>query len=305
MAALIHEFRGEVEPLQIAFDPGDAQILIASLRRLTLHVAATGETVSSTVLPADFSGAAFSRERRSLLVAFGNELHELSNDAGLRPLASKSKASALHGSSPDETHALVAYESGEIALLDLASLAEQIPFALGDERSLAPAPCEAGAVSLGGAVAATLQASALHRAISTVTVWRRESDVPRVFEEPVDRRPPSGRNFAISPDGGWLLFAGGGRPFLLNVDTMAAVRPLQLSFGPAVHNVDFSPTGRDLLLAGNRGAAVIDAASGAQRHLLEPPSLGVAALRCARFSHDGRRVAAAASDGRVFLWDVS
>lgn len=297
----------------VAFHPNDRTFLVTYSNRLEVRLTATGEKVWGNRFEQGLGGAVFAEEGRSVIAAASPEvprtsrvpaaerdLLRLTEDEARRPL--DVPASAVLGASPDGTQALVHYGDGELGLFDLHALIARPHFVMA-ERAV-DWVLHSGALSRDGAIAVTsLRRSELGPpTVNTIEAWHTYSGARGRNGNAGGEGP-----VAISPNGRYLLYGSSRNAVLWNLDTGGLERPMSLdAIAHDVTCVDFAIDGRRYLYGGGDRVEVVTRLPGSKgASLLHDRSGAAADLRCARFSHDGRRVVTAASDGRVFLWDVA
>lgn len=303
-------------PRSVAFHPNDRMVLITYADRLEVRLAASGEKVWGARFEDGLGGAVFAEEGRSVVAAASPEkwierpmrmplaerdLVRVSEDEARRPL--DVAMSSVLGASPDGTLALLHYGDGELGLFDLHALVAKPRFVMA-ERAAPQWVMHAGALSRDGAIAVTSTRRGLSGppTVNTIEAWHTHSS----------HRGRSGNAggegpVAVSPNGKYVLYGSGRNAVLWNVDKGGIESPMSVdALAHDVTCVDFAIDGRRYLYGGGDRIEVVSRLSGTRGASLLHEPLGVAAsVRCARFSHDGRRVVTAAADGRVFLWDVS
>lgn len=297
-------------PRSVAFHPNDRTILLTYDTQLEVRLVATGEKVWGARFEEGLAGAVFAEEGRSVIAAATRatspvrpvaerDLVCLSEDEGRRPL--DVALSSVLGASPEGAFALLHYGDGELGLFDLVALAARPPFVMAEH--VAPWNIRFGGLSRMGEVAAT----SIRRGIPEPPVNRLEvrySDNGRL-----GRSGNAGGEgpIAVSPNGRFVLYGSGRNAVLWNVHKGGIESPMSVdALAHDVACVDFAAGGRRYLYGGGERVEVVNRLPGkGTAALLHEPAPLAADVRCARFSRDGRRVVTAATDGRVFLWDVS
>jgi len=302
----------EAGPRSVAFHPNDRMFLVTYANRLEVRLSATGEKVWGARFEQGLDGAVFAEEGLSVIAAASpdaprtssvpsaeRDLVRVSEDEARRLL--DVPASSVLGASPDGTLALVHYGDGELGLFDLHALTAQPHFVMA-ERAVAWA-LHSGTLSREGAIAVT---STRHSplgppSVNFVQAWH-------TYSGHLGRNGTAGGEgpVAVSPNGRYLLYGSSRNAVLWNLDTGGLERPMSLdALAHEVTCVDFAIDGRRYLYGGGDRVEVVNRLPGSKgASLLHDRSKAAADLRCARFSHDGRRVVTAAADGRIFLWDV-
>jgi WD40 repeat protein len=262
--------------------------------------------------------------------------------------------------SPDEEHIAVGYRDGRVRVWQLAEPAERAVLAershsiafVGDSRRLVSSTTMTD-FSNGMRAASRMRVEATVRAIEVIDngaglAFSRQDGVIRIWDNAARREAAHMQHgdwvhaLALCPDG--KLLASGSRDGTVKIwdwKQRTAVRTLAPELGE-VNSVAWSPDGKELLLGGERGAAIWDLASGASspRRLFEsgPSPVAVAwgknclalsaedgaiavldprsgrrrqllrghsaHVMALSFLPDGRRLASVAGDGTLRVWDV-
>jgi WD40 repeat protein len=151
-----------------------------------------------------------------------------------------------------------------------------------------------------------------------LAVWRNEETFRRVRRWAMDRRQPTGQekcilvglnsctSVAFSPDGKTIAVGGFEHPnhvTLWNSENGKLIGALPHE--EEVRYVDYDPTGKHLVTAGGSDASSQLIVWTLGKEVIARPLEGpLGKLYCARFSSDGKRLAAGGEDDAVWIWQL-